>query len=322
MNRSSNSLRFFILFFILILIPGFIRAQNTTIPSYYVKDKKLSADLKKITDSLGLGGNFDVGEDGIEQISLTVIDMNGRKPHIGGVNMDNFIYPASVYKMYVAAEVLDKISEGKTGLQSQYIVHFPNDVDKTKEIAFDPRPLLHDGDTVTINYLLDLMITRSDNSAANCLIDVAGRPDINTLIHKNGWDGSEVTRKFLKRKYEDPGYEKIRGTMTSSLHAADFMYKVYTNSLVNPWVSMQMKCLLGRQRDKSKLASGLPANVMYYNKTGWFMYWTNDVGIADDGKTKYVISCFIPVESGKAIPLMKTLSARIYALMRQRNGMK
>jgi hypothetical protein len=85
---------------------------------------------------------------------------------------------------------------------------------------------------------------------------------------------------------------------------------------------MQMKCLLGRQRDKSKLASGLPANVMYYNKTGWFMYWTNDVGIVDDGKTKYVVSCFIPIESDKAIPLMKTLSARIYAILKQRNDIK
>ncbi len=55
------------------------------------------------------------------------------------------------------------------------------------------------------------MITRSDNSAANCLIDKATRPEINKMIDDLGWSGSEVTRKFLKRKYEDPGDETIRG---------------------------------------------------------------------------------------------------------------
>ena len=61
---------------------------------------------------------------------------------------------------------------------------------------YDPRPLLKDGDTVTINYLLDLMITRSDNSAANCLIDVATRDSINKTMHENGWMGSRCYAKI------------------------------------------------------------------------------------------------------------------------------
>ena len=94
------------------------------------------------------------------------------------------------------------------------MVKSPNDVDKSEEISYDPRPLLKDGDTVTVNYLLDLMITRSDNSAANCLIDIATRDSINKTMHENGWHGSEVTRKFLSRKYEDRGYDTIKGTET------------------------------------------------------------------------------------------------------------
>jgi hypothetical protein len=121
------------------------------------------------------------------------------------------------------------------------------------------------------------------------------------------WNGSEVTRKFLKRKYEDPGYETIKGTETCALHAADFMYKIETNQLVNPWVSKQMKTFLGRQLDKSKIAQGLPQNTMYYNKTGWWSYWTNDVGIVDDGKIKYIIACFMPIEEEKALPKFKLL---------------
>jgi len=300
------------------LISFSVYPQTVSIPTYYQIDEKLSKDLYDIVHELDLEHNFDVGEDGIEQISFAVIDLTGDQPKLGGVNYNNFIYPASVYKMYVAAEILNQVSQGKYSLYKPYVAKEPNVVDRRSEIKTDPRPLLKDDDTVNINYLLDLMITRSDNSAANCLIDIAQRRNIDSLLHSYYWYGSEVTRKFLKRKFEDPGYENIRGTETSALHAADFMYKIYSNTLVNEWVSLQMKTLLGRQLDKSKLAAGLPSSAMFYHKTGWFAYWTNDVGIVIDGDVKYIIACFIPLEEELALPKFKVLSEKIYELIKSR----
>lgn len=293
-------------------------AQEVTVPNYYVADQELSQKLQTIVKDLELDTDFNVGEDGTEQISLAVIDLNGKQPKLGGVNYDNFIYPASVYKIYVAAEILNQIANDSLNLDDPYLIQSPNDVDKNKEIASDPRALLRHGDSATVNYLLDLMITRSDNSASNCLIDLAQRPKINSLMHRYHWQGSEVTRKFLSRTHEDPKYKDAEGTMTCALHAADFMYKVQTNQLVNPWVSMQMKALLGRQLDRSKLAAGLPENVMFYHKTGWWSYWTNDVGIVDDGETTYIIACFLPLQEELALPKMMELSKRVYQLMKQR----
>lgn len=306
----------FILFSL--FITGIVFAQKIQIPDYYKSSPEFSDQLRSIVRDLELDGNFDVGEDGIEQISLAVIDLNSDVPVFAGFNVENFIYPASVYKMYVAAEILKQISEGKYLLDESVIVKSPNDVDKSREISFDPRPLLNAGDTVTVNYLLDLMITRSDNSAANCLIDLADRKNINRLIEENNWRGSEVTRKFLSRKFEDPGYEKIRSTETCALHAADFMYRVEKNILVNPWVSMQMKALLGRQLDKTKYSRGLPENTMFYHKTGWFDYWTNDVGIVDDGNLKYIAACFLPIKEDSALPKFKMLAVKIHELIKKR----
>lgn len=310
-------------YIILLSISFFLLTENLSpqqvkVPDYYKVDEEFSKELYRIISELDLARDFDVGEDGIEQISFAVIDLTSDEPIIGGVNFENFIYPASVYKMYVAAEVLHQISEGKYSLYESYVTGNPNMVDKTSEIKTDPRPLLKEGDTVNVNYLLDLMITRSDNSASNCLIDIAQRKNIDSLLHLYSWYGSEVTRKFLKRKFEDPGYENVRGTETCALHAADFMYKIYTNSLVNEWVSLQLKTLLGRQLDKSKLAQGLPSSAMFYHKTGWFAYWTNDVGIVIDGKVKYIISCFIPIEEEMALPKFKLLSEKVYELIKSR----
>lgn len=287
------------------------------IPGYYIQKKSFSDALQKIVYDVNLDGTYDAGEDGMKKISFAVIDLNGRKPMIGGVNTDSFIYPASVYKMYVAMEVLKQVSEGKYSLFQSYVVHPPNDVDRTTEISWDPRPLLKDGDSVTVDYLLDLMITRSDNSAANCMIDIAGRKNINETMHDNGWYGSEVTRKFLSRKLEDPGYDTIRSTVTSALHAADFMYKIYKNELVNPWVSQQLKVLLGRQLDTTKLSTGLPRNAMFYHKSGWWSYFTNDVGIVDDGNIKYIIALFTPISEEDVRPRFKELSERVYKLMQK-----
>lgn len=285
------------------------------IPSYFQERKSFTDSLTNIVKQTGLDSTWDAAEDGMEKISFAVIDLNTRKPVLGCVNCTSFVYPASVYKMYVAMEILRQVSNGDYSLYKQYIVHAPNDVDKEKQINYDPRPLLRAGDTVTINYLLDLMITRSDNAAANCLIDVASRDSINATIHKMGWYGSEVTRKFLSRKLEDPGYDTVKSTETCALHAADFMYKVYSSQLINSWVSMQMKALLGRQLDTSKLSLGLPHNAMYFHKTGWWSIYTNDVGIVEDGNIKYIIAIFTPVTETDVTKRLKQLSTRVYNLI-------
>ena len=302
-----------------LVVSDFSAAAQNIVPSYYKKDKSFDAALAKIISDVGLDSAFNVGEDGEEHISFAVIDLAGDQPVFGGVHYDNFIYPASVYKMYVGMEILKQASAGKFSLYDPYIVKSPNDVDKTKEIPYDPRPILNDGDTVTIQYLLDLMITRSDNSAANCLIDVARRPDINLTMLQNNWGGSEVTRKFLKRSLEDPGYASIRSTETCALHAADFMYRVYTGTLVNPWVSMKMQSFLGLQLDTTKLSTGLPANAMFYHKTGWWSYYTHDTGIVDDGKVPYIISIFTPLREDLARSRLKMLAEKVHQLITSRH---
>ncbi|MCO6496088.1 MAG: serine hydrolase [Chitinophagaceae bacterium] len=309
-------------FFCLFLSLAFLTtltAQPVNLKKEFKQPKWFSDSLKQIIADAGLDGSYDVGEDGMEQVSFAVIDLTNKKPLLGGVNMDNFIYPASVYKMYVGMEVLKQVSEGKYSLNDAYIVRSPNDVDRSSEIKWDPRPLLRAGDTVTIGYLLDLMITRSDNSAANCMIDIAGRENINATMHRYGWFGSEVTRKFLSRKYEDPGYDTTRGTETSALHAALFMYKIYRDDLVNFWVSRTLKDILSMQLDTTKLATGLPRDAVFAHKSGWWNYYTNDVGIVESDKIKFVISLFTPVTEDEVRPKMKTIAERVYQLLLRRN---
>jgi beta-lactamase class A len=166
-----------------------------------------------------LAGAYDAGDDWIEKISFAVIDLNRVTPLIGGINMLHFIHPASVYKMYVVMEILKQVSNGDYSLYKNYVVKSPNDCGSKSEDKLGSTTLAKLEDTVTIDHLLDLMITRSDNSAANCLIDFAD--SINKTLHENGWYGREVTQKFLGKKLEDHGYDTVRSTVKSALYAAD-----------------------------------------------------------------------------------------------------
>ena len=80
---------------------------------------------------------------------------------------------------------------------------------------------------------------------------------------------------------------------------------------------MQMKALLGRQLDTTKISTGLPPSAMFYHKTGWWSIYTNDVGIVDDGPIKYIISVFTPMREEQVKPKLKELSARVYSLLKK-----
>lgn len=284
----------------------------------FKEDKKLSAAISAILVECNLDSSYNVNEKSPAFVSIAVIQFK-KKPILSGVYLDSFIYPASMYKLFVAMEVLKQADAGKVDLFQPYIVRFPNDVDKVKEITSDPRPLLKAGDTVTINYLLDLMISRSDNSAANCLIDVAGRENINQTINSMGWQGSEVTRKFLNRKWEDPGYETIRGTTTCARHFAELLFRIEAGQLISQKISRQLKALLTMQLDKSKLAEGLPTSATFSHKTGWWSFFTHDAGIVEDGELKYIIAVFTPIAEDNLNGRLKMLSGKIHSLLLQHN---
>lgn len=64
---------------------------------------------------------------------------------------------------------------------------------------------------------------------------------------------------------------------------------------------------------------GLPQEAMFYHKTGWWSYFTNDVGIVDDGEVKYIIALFTPVREEEVRPKFKEISQGVYHLIRNRN---
>lgn len=203
-------------------------------------------------------------------------------------NPDTFIYPASTYKIFIAAETLRQIEQGKLSTSDTIIIKSPNDIDpEAKFYPTDIFPILKEGDKVDVDTLLKLMLRRSDNTASNTLIDLVGRENISkNIINSNGWNGSDVTRKFLNRAHENKKYRHADITLSCGRHLAEFMQKVYNNTLVDQFVSQNMKKYLSDGSDRTE-------NLPHRNKRNWL------------GQTLYEKGGWIQASSKKSLHIIK-----------------
>ncbi|HEY1041167.1 MAG TPA: serine hydrolase [Candidatus Paceibacterota bacterium] len=280
------------------------------------------------------------------EMGIGIIDLKNAAPEIFGYNLGHFIYPASVYKVFIGAEMLRQIEIGNFSFYQKVIIKAPNDVDKDARIfPGDTRKLLNAGEEVTIDYLIDLMITRSDNTASNQLIDLVGRENIITnVIHANNWHGSEVTRKFLDRIKEDKKYQFSETTKTCARHVTEFMYLVETDQLISPFVSQHLKSYMERWSRTGRGGLSLPDYSIYrkggyletnlYTKKftslvksiftkGWaYICWMNDAAVITGKNSHYAISVFTVTKSlnpHKRFPLKK-LAQVVYDFMENENS--
>ena len=209
----------------------------------------------------------------LQNIGLAVIDLQSPQGILFGINMDRFMYPASVYKVFIGAEVLRQVENNILSLEQTTRIAAPNAVETDTVLYPDirHRTPLCTGDSVTIDTLLYRMLAHSDNTASNTLIDIVGRDNItNNIIHRYHWEGSEITRKFLPRDKEDPGYVYASTTKLCARHAAEFFYLVETKQLISNFVSIKLKEYMLAWKETEVGSMQLPAYASFYRKGGHY----------------------------------------------------
>jgi hypothetical protein len=275
------------------------------------------------------------------EISFALIDLSQDMPQIAGFNLDTFLYPASVWKVFIAAEILRKADAGILDLVAE--VDIASQDKDGKDIQFFPsgsktdhRPVLQIGDKLTIGYLVDLMLTRSDNVASNALMSIAGREDINDrIILANGWNGSEVPNEHVACLKAQPTYQFSKVTVSTARHFAELFYKIETGELVNGAVSKNLKRYMQNSNHGSRADLYIPEFESYYRKGGWLeiderqngdttenavIRWVNDAGVVRGQNSHYVISMLTRTNSKE--PTIKfpveDFSRKVYQLMESR----
>jgi beta-lactamase class A len=156
------------------------------------------------------------------------------------------------------------------------------------------------------------MIAVSDNSAANQIAGAIHSQSVNDTMAKLGLGSTKFLNLFTDaRSAANPGVNT-----TTPGNMARLLELIATDQIVRSQVSADIRTLLARNADRSKLVRLLPADARVAHKSGWYEGVANDVGIitVDRLPTRWVIAVFtenVPdAETGNQI--VAAISRAIY----------
>lgn len=240
--------------------------------------------------------------------SICVVDIsNPAKPRVGGWEMNNFVYPASTYKMYALGEAIRQVCAKERSLDDLTTVSAINAVDDEHLTA---------GQVLSLAEVLRLMCTYSDNTAANVTIDTVDRRRISALMRALGCYGSEVTRKYHPRSREVEEYKSVPSTVTSAYHLATFLWAVENGAIGGGRGRGLIKSYLATNvQNSTRFRAGLPASATIYSKTGEWNTFTTEAALVEDGPIRYIM-CVMTVQPIKtAAPRIAEFARSVHNLL-------
>jgi beta-lactamase class A len=156
------------------------------------------------------------------------------------------------------------------------------------------------------------MIAVSDNTAANQIAEAIHPQSVNDTMARLNLNGTHFLNLFTDaRGPTNPGQNQ-----TSPADMARLLEFIATDQIVSSQVSADIRTLLMRNVDRSKLVRLLPPDARVAHKSGWYDGVANDVGLVtvDRVPTRWVIAVFtekIPdAETGNQI--VAAISKAVY----------
>ncbi|HEX8932485.1 MAG TPA: serine hydrolase [Patescibacteria group bacterium] len=266
-----------------ILIAGFIfiLILISVAPKTWAEDTTIPTLSDAVYADLALKGYLD-------NISVSFYD--GKKSEDIKINDTRHWLPASTVKLFVAMYAYKQIADSKLDIHESISIDAKNVV--PTEYVSDELPIIQEGDYLTIERLLKQMITQSDNTAYNVLLDVLDRNKINDYVHSLGLThtsiGSKLNLDTSQEQYEFdvPGYG-INTTTAEDYNQAFIM--IWRNKIADAKPLFE---LLKQQKINYMLPLLLPKGVVVAHKHGDLDPLFHDGGIVIGPKNSYALSIF------------------------------
>lgn len=262
-------------------------------PSTSKTTNLLSSSSKKLVKPLSVSVEEEVYADlairhYLNNVSVYSLDQNPNDTV--SINTDKQWLPASTVKTYVAMYAYNQAYKGNLGLDDQVVVDAKNIV--PTELVTDELPTLQEGQYVSIYRLIKQMVTQSDNTAYNVLLDVLDRRNINDYIRGLGLThtsiGSKLNLDDNQLQYENsvPGY----GINTTT--AGDYLeaFKLMDEGKVPG--SDSLLSIFYQQKINNMIPLFLPKSVKVAHKTGDLDPLYHDGGIITTPDRRYILTIF------------------------------
>ena len=148
------------------------------------------------------------------------------------------------------------------------------------------------------------MITRSDNTAANILINKLALDELNRYFLKFGLKHTNLSRKMMDFKSRKEGIENY----TTAGDMADIMEELYRGRFINPKVSKECLEMLAEQKINDRIPKKLPPEIIVAHKTGLEHGVCHDAGIVYTSKGNFLICVLTKHEYPTARPTKRLIS--------------
>ena len=262
-----NRLLFLAALFLFPLATSAASAQQTIPEKERLLWQKLEATIREADRHL----------DGV--LGVAILDLS--TGHSLLLNADEVFPAASSIKIAVLAEFYRQIQQGKLKPTDIYILQSSDLVGGSGIFG-----VLTPGVTrLTLRDLAALMISMSDNSAANLLIERVGMENINALLDSLGLAHTRLRRKMMDVPAAAEGRENI-STPREMMLLLDALYR---GKVLNKELTEELFKLLAVHKE-SYIPRNLPEDLRVANKPGELEGVRTDSGIVFTGNRPFVIS--------------------------------
>jgi len=216
------------------------------------------------------------------RVGLVIKDLESNK--IITYNQDVLFPSASLVKIPIMAACFQAETEGKINFLNYYRLK-----GKYKAKGSGVLKNLRSGGKITIQELIELMITKSDNTATHMLTEILGFDYLNRCFLQFGLHNTNLLRHVMDLRKYRRGIENY----TTAFDIATLLEKIYFRTLVSQSASEKMLSLLEKQEIRDRLPRYLPSNILVAHKTGLFDTVCHDVGIIFHPQGNFLICVLV-----------------------------
>jgi beta-lactamase class A len=256
--------------------------------------QKLEATINEVDRNL----------DGV--LAVAILDLSTGQRYL--FHADEVLPTASSIKIAILAELYRQAQQGKLKLTDLYTLQ-QGDLVGGSGIAEALTP----GTTrLTIRDVAALMISVSDNSATNIIIDRVGMENVNMLLDSLGLTHTRLRRKMMDLKAAGEGRENVASPQELML----LLEALYRGRVLNKQFTEDFFKLLSIHKE-SYIPRELPEDLRIANKPGELEGVRNDSGIVFAGSRPFVISVMTTYlrrerDGGDAIVRISTAAYRMF----------
>ncbi len=239
-------------------------------------------------------------------MGVAILDLSTGQKYL--LRADEVLPTASSIKIAVLAELYRQAQQGKLKLGDLYTWQ-ASDVVSGSGVAFAFTP----GVTrMTLRDVAVLMISVSDNSATNVIIDRVGMENVNALLDSLGLTHTLLRRKMMDLKAASEGKENIATPREMML----LLENLYRGKVLNKQFTDDFFELLSIHKE-SFIPRNFPEDLHVANKPGELEGVRNDSGIVFTGKRPFVISVMTSYlrregDGGDAITRISTAAYQMF----------